>query len=449
MFDPLKAGAFVTYPPEVASNLEFFTARNLWHVVSQNPEVRSCADAAQRRNRLGHEGIPLFDELKTGVGVCETPTGSRYVAAHCRGHQRLDESKLRTLFGGPFRRLTDEELLTNFGAERGLVNPFAIFRKSQVQQVFDETIMRPYFPPNTMMTNLGDLCYAIEFNAPEIIAALDGAWVADIVEEKSRRLPTVRTLGILTGNGPESGMLLWERINARIRTHPSKIFRGDFSFPAVSVESLPGMGLSMELAKREAAVRPVVLDGVRKLCEGGANVVGIACNTTQYFADDAERTCEDYGAQFVRTADETARYLGQEGIDTFDFLGIGAVADFKTWSGFGRALSGFNVKTPSEASLSKISELAYAVKKEVVTARTINRLRDLVHQATQTNVVVLALTELSIVFDNQQGKHKSGKRFVDTLDILATRMAEIYIEEYISTLQTSGDEQDVLAATLS
>jgi aspartate/glutamate racemase len=388
--------------------------------------------------RLGQEGIPLCDELKTGVGEVTTAGSRRFVAAHCRGHQRLDDDKLSEALGGPFRRLFPDELLGLFGAEKGLVNPVGLAMKGGVQQVFDETVTRRYFPPYTMMTNIGDLTYGVEFYPAEIIHAIEGSVVADIVTEAGRRVPIQHRFGILTGNSPESGILLWESINTRIRTF-RRMFRGDISFPSVIVISRPEMGLSMELADREAAVRAVVLDGVRELCERGVTVVAIACNTSQYFSEEVAALCSEYGARFISIADETASYLSRQGIESFDFLGIGPVSDLRKWSGFGRALSGFDVRIPSARNLAK---LAYDIKKEVVTGKTINLLRDVINQATETDVVVLALTELSIVLASQKRSQRSAKRFVDTLEILAERMAQIFIQEYTDVLAVNSCGED-------
>jgi aspartate/glutamate racemase/prolyl-tRNA editing enzyme YbaK/EbsC (Cys-tRNA(Pro) deacylase) len=431
----------VTFPEAVQANIDYLQSHRLWHVVSRNAVVRSCADAAQRRMRLGQEGIPLCDELKTGLGEVNTAGSARFVAVHCRGHQRLDEAKLSRALGGSFRRLTPTELLELFGAEKGLVNPFALAVRGGVQQVFDVTVAQRYFPPYTMMTNIGDLTYGVEFYPAEIIPTIEGAIIADIVTIAGKRVPTQHKFGILTGNGPESGILLWESLNALIRAY-KKMFRGDISFPSVMVTSRPEMGLSMELADREAAVRAVVLDGARELCERGATVLAIACNTSQYFCEEVTALCSQYGAQFISIPDATASYLSRHGIQSFDFLGIGAVSDFTKWSGFGRSMTGFDVRFPSERNLAKLATLAYDIKREVVTGKTINLVRDVINQTTETDVVVLALTELSIVQASQKPSQRSAKRFVDTLNILAERMAQIFINEYNDVVTVSSGEED-------
>ena len=316
----------MTYPPEVASNIEFLQKHGVWNVVSKNKEVKGCVQAAANRYRLGVVGIPLFDELKSAIRYLDLPEGRRYIAAHCRGNQQLSYEKLNAILGTDTVRVPGEELARVFGDAMGLVNPFKMARRPGVLQIFDETVLKSYFPPHTMMTNLGDRRYAVEFRPSDIVKACAGALVADIINDEYRRIPVVHNVGILTGNGPESGMLLWQILNESIRE--SGICRGDLSFPRVFIASLPEMGLSMELACRADAVRPVVLGGVRQLCEAGATLVAIACNTTQVFADEVEEECARYRAKFIRTADLTAKYLNDKNIKCFDFLGIGAVLDF-------------------------------------------------------------------------------------------------------------------------
>lgn len=417
-------------PSEVDANVTFLKVNGIWHRVSENPPVRSCAEAARYRMRLGHRGIPLFDELKSSVGKYTDDSGENYVAIHCRGDQHLDEIKLSDYLCADFRRLDISELSAGFDTEYGRVNPVGLFRaKPHMRQVFDASLLEPCLPPFTMMTNLGSFYYAFEFRMRELIDAIETAEVADVVQEAGMRLPKAHKYGILTGNSPESGILLWQHINKGIRERLGADFRGDVSFPAVTIESEPLMGVSMELAAREHEVRSVVLAGIQRLCDGGATTVAIACNTTQYFTPEVSEFCRKRGVQFVSMASVLADYLAREGIDSFDFLGIGAVADFEKWSGFGAALREFEVSTPSSSELSDISDLAYKVKKEVVTGNTINKVRQLIKSVTKTSTVVIALTELSILVLNQKSKQRSSKRYIDTLEVLANSMVEHFIAD--------------------
>jgi hypothetical protein len=52
-------------PAKARQALEFMRRHGVWHVLSRNSPATGCRDAAARRWRLGKQGIPLYDELKT------------------------------------------------------------------------------------------------------------------------------------------------------------------------------------------------------------------------------------------------------------------------------------------------------------------------------------------------------------------------------------------------
>jgi aspartate/glutamate racemase len=126
--------------------------------------------------------------------------------------------------------------------------------------------------------------------------------------------------------------------------------------------------------------------------------------------------------------EETGRYLKNAGIQSFDFLAIESVSNLDKWSDFKRLTGDFDIRLPSAQNIAAITNLAFSVKKEVVSGKTVNRLRDLINNATETDNVVLALTELSIVFASQKSRQRSSKRFIDTLDVLAQAIAKIYLD---------------------
>ncbi len=139
--------------------------------------------------------------------------------------------------------------------------------------------------------------------------------------------------------------------------------------------------------------------------------------------------CAARGVRFLSIVDETAAYLRSAGISEFDFLGIGPVSDFGGWSDFRRVVDEFDVRLPTTREIEGISELAFAVKRDVVSTSTINRLRDLINRSAKTDTVVLALTELSVLFATQRSRQRSNRRYVDTLAILGDRLAEVYLDE--------------------
>jgi len=426
------------YPPQVTRYLSYFKKLKLWHIVTKNDESTSCREAANNRYRLGNKGIPIFDELKSNFGSFLANGEEQYVMVHCRGNQILDDLKLEQILKSKFQRLEPEELERLFGIGYGLVNPFIGFEHNNILQIFDVSIFDHYFPPYTMMTNLGHLRYGVEFKPEEIVDALSKTLISDVVFRDTRKIPIQHKIGILTGNSPESGILLWEKINDRIRNQPGIKFLGDISFPRVLVESIPEMGLSMELAFRENDIRSVVIEGVESLCKNGSTIVGIACNTTQYFSNDLTRLCKDYGATYVSIAESTYKYLKDRSVRSFDFLAIDYVSNFTRWSDFRNIFENFEVNIPSANDISRINELAFDVKKSVVTGNSINKLRDLINNSTKTETVLLALTELSILFASQK-KSRSGKQFIDTLSILSEAIADLYIKDYLDVLGSASD----------
>lgn len=412
-------------PPEVAANLDVLATAGVWHLVSRNPPVRSCADAASRRRRLGGVGIPLRDELKSFAGRIDGPGPARYVALHIRGHQKLDADRVAAVLRAPFHRVDEDELRTRFGMGYGTVTPFALARHPEVTQIFDTGVVRRDFPPYTMMTNLGHLEWAVEFVPGQLLAGLPGARVADIAAGEWLEPTRRQTIGILTGNSPEAGMLLWEKLNRGIRESTRVKFRGDVSFPRVLVESVPDMGLSMELLDRAAEVRTAVTNAVERLCAGGATVVTVACNTTQYFEAELREVCARHGVTYVSVTEEVGRFLAAEDVRRFDLFTTAAVAEF---TGFRDLAAVAEMAVPSPRHLDAIQQLAFSVKVEGVSGPTLNKMRDLVNQSARTDTVLLALTELSLLVAAQK-RQKSAKRFVDTLDLVARRLTAIYEDD--------------------
>lgn len=417
----------------------------VWYNVSINDPVWSCQDAANRRWRLGHEGIPLADELKSHVaGYLDDAGRERFVVVHCRGNERRDDEKVSALVGGEVYKLGKERLGDVFGSGYGLVNPMLFVSHPEVRQVFDSSVLERYFAPHTMMTNLGTPTLAIEFRPADLIRALPNAEVADVIT-RDTRVPKELVFGILTGNSPESGIELWKHVNRRIREQSGKSFSGDCGLPRILVESVPDMGLSMELPSRLGEVREVVLGGARQLCLRGATVLGVACNTSQYFSEELRKLCSEYQCRFVSMVDETERRLAEEGISRFDLLGIGAVTALGQWSDFGRIADRFEIHVPKPGDEAAINDLAFSIKKEGASDRNIQRLRALIARTSSTETVLLALTELSVAFAAQKESQKgsrSGKKYVDTLTVLGDAMADLYLRELAIVQVPPGDEDE-------
>ncbi len=424
------------YPKSVKKIIEFVKDNNLWYSVTQNKgSADSCADAANKRNRLGNYGIPLCDELKSSIGYYFLNGNKKYLLIHCRGNQMRDDNKINSILGSEYILLPNEELLNEFNCEYGLVNPFFFgLNCSEIEQIFDKSVLEDFFPPYTLMTNAGDKNWGIEIKPKELVNVLKYAKVADIITDESKIIIRKHKIGILTGNSPESGIFLWQKINETIRIRLGDDFLGDLSFPTVLVESIPEMGLSMELDNRKNETWEIVEEGITALCKDGATIIGIACNTTQYFSEKVREICKNHNAEFISMYDAVNSFLISKNIKHFDFLGIKYVTDFKTWSDYKKFKDDYTVEIPSLNNLEEINDIAFKVKQKVVTPEGINKLRDVIRKATKTKKIIIALTEISILLATQKNTQRSDKHYIDTLTILAEKIADRYLEDYSEML---------------
>lgn len=437
-------------PEAVQRTIRFLRERNIWFQLSRNREARSCRDAAHKRNRLGHEGIPLHDELKSYFGIFTNAAGNpQPFLAHCRGDRLLDLNKLaKALNARDLPTRMSEEDLKVFGLEYGLINPFGIdqalqvpssyaldaaFMASPILQVFDTELLHRVGIPGSMITNAGDLTWAVEFFAGELVKSVDNRIVERVAisdPEEAHRPWGVRerkVIGIITGNAPESGMLLWNYINDHVRETLDQDFYGDFSMPPVMVNSVPEMGLSMELDRREEEVWDVLRSAVVSLGRQGVRLLAIADNTTQYFAPQIRAICEEYKMEFISLPDSIAVWLRSNGIQQITLIGISYVAELGEWSAYREALSTFDVVPLSGSAKEQLHELAYQVKAEGVSEASLNRLRDILRREVNCDTVILALTELSLLLQKQKSKGRSGKTLIDPLKVYGEAIASRYL----------------------
>ncbi len=428
--------------PKVVKTVEdFFVHKKLWYNLSQNLKAESCADASNKRNRIGHVGIPIFDELKSNFGTYMDKNGQkRYAMLHCRGNQKIDYDKVRNQIGSSFTRLEKEQLTELFSLNYGLVNPFMKIQTEEgILHIFDSTVQQEYFPPHTMMTNASHFEWGVEFRPKELIKNLTNVKVLNIISDETKPSMKRHTVGILTGNGPDSGIMLWNEINSNVRTSLQRHFLGDLSFPKIIIESVPEMGLSMELQLRISETKNIVLRSIENLCKQGATLICIACNTTQYFVEEINLICDKYDAEYVSMPDVVDSFLQDKGINHFDFLGIKYVTDFSRWSAFSILNSKYQIEIPSTRVLQRINDLAFRVKTENVDETGRNKLRDLISQSTKTNTIIIALTEISILLASQRKKTKGERIFIDTLSLLAKEIARRYVNGIQGIFNTNSN----------
>ncbi|NJL27271.1 MAG: hypothetical protein HC897_04950 [Thermoanaerobaculia bacterium] len=430
-------------PKPVLQTIRFLSERKVWFQLSRNHPAFSCRDAANKRRRLGHEGIGLWDELKSFLGRFERGGQTRYVIAHCRGDRQLDFALLRHAVQADTlpERLREDEL-AQLGLEYGLVNPFETWGRFVIDgplltcpilQVFDRELLTPMGFPGTMMTNAGDFTWAVEFDAKALFARLDLAEVADISvpdPEADPRPPYLLKrgpIGILTGNAPESGMALWQNVNDQTRSLLGERCLGDISMPEVIVHSLPALGLTMELDSRHERVWAELCWAAKGLLDRGVGSLAVACNTTHYFTQRLRSLCHEFGAELMSMPESLALWLRAHQIERVSLVGIRLVADLGPWSAYRDALVGFEVERLSGRALQQLQEVAYQVKAEGTSEAALNRMRDILSKEVSADCVILALTELSMLLARQRKKGKSGKLLVDPLAVYGEALAKRYL----------------------
>jgi len=427
-----------TRPINVSDNIRFLKSKKVWHILSENSKVVSCADAAANRNRLGNKGIPIFDELKSELGFfINKEHKPQRVLVHCRGNQKLDRLKISGILNSEYQRITSEE------ETKGLINPFGKeFRN--LLQIFDISTTKNFHPPYTMMTNAGDFEYALEFEVNSLIGALKNTLVEDIIRVDNYNCYKRHKIGILTGNGPDSGILLWKKINGSIKKKlEDKLeysFRGDLSYPEIIVNSVPDMGISMELNDRLTTTENTVIKSVINLCQNDVTLICIACNTTQYFKEKIEKICNMYNVKFISIPEVINIYLEENQINEFDFLGISHVVDFKKLSAFKDLNDKYTISKPNEDALKKIDKIAFIAKKDINRAR--NYLIDLIKSNTQYNTIIVALTEISTILSEFSNLVRN-KTVVDSLQLLADYVAKIYVEGIFDTLYVDKEKDSI------
>lgn len=451
-------------PEAVVHCTERLQELGIWHQFSRNHQATSCREAAHRRKRLGHEGIPLWDELKSYLAAIDTQdhSGNRkthFVLAHCRADREFDLTKIRDTIRGSFHimenleglgmsidniRIATKEEASQFGAEYGLVNPFLV--PKNIVHLFDRELGKDFGPPGTVMTNAGDRTWGVEFDVKAIvnhpvqefkdkIIFKAGELVSPQIEElESKDVWGVRgqrqTIGILTGNPPRSGLELCELIGNEVQKSLGRNSLGDVSMPPTLIQSMPEIGISMEIATRREALRRIMIKGVRRLCNQGADIIAHPAHTSSAFVEEMAKAAKLHKVEFISIADTLASYLTKSGIKEFALLGTRYVTDLNREGGiYAKALQGMTVHTTPDFIYEKIDELAFEVQQHGPTPKALNCLTDILRRGipqTCSNVV-LAMTEFTPVANMLKASGRQGKTLIDPMKIYAETIAHKYL----------------------
>ena len=429
----LKPGE-LTVPEEVVRCADFLRNLGIWHLIGRNDKVGSCHDAARRRTRLGHSGIPLSSELKTFAGVYTNKWDQQRVfLAHCRADRELDMERVRKslFYATEVRRANPEELEMALGSVYGTVNPFV----AGIEQLFDNELSRKIGYPGTMMTNAGNHTWAAEFYARELATTLGNFGSFRNIIQKNIA-PAIfagfgprepKTIGILTGNPGLSGSDLQRAV-----IHHAKILlgansAGDVSMPRLILLSEPDVGMSMELTERQEPLSKLMVSLVNKLIRSyRCGIVSHPAHTTSFFSPEMSMAAQNAFGKFISLPEATIAKVRKLGITEVALLGTEYVAGLGPFSAYRDAFEGIKVHKPSAEGFDTIKRLGYEIQKNGITPRCRNWMRDLLQREVPQGCqhVLLLMTEFTPLLQALSQKEHLGKVLIDPMDSYGEAVAK-------------------------
>jgi aspartate/glutamate racemase len=200
-------------------------------------------------------------------------------------------------------------------------------------------------------------------------------------------------------------------------------FKGDVSYPEIIIGSYPWMGLSMEIDVRSDHFKRRLLDEVVGLSSMGADLIAVACNTTQVYEPDISSALRQTESEFCGLAEIVRRWLISRPQETQVFVaGIGHVTKDTEFSAFRFLHECQSVVLPSDELSEAIIDLAFEVKQFGPTSKTNQKLRSILNRSGCSHALLL-LTELSMVLGEFPRISSSGIQVVDALDLYAKELA--------------------------
>lgn len=226
-----------------------------------------------------------------------------------------------------------------------------------------------------------------------------------------------KSIGIITGSGPEAGVDLWNKLLQANRQLLGQGFRGDLDAPAVTIISEPMLGLSMELENNDAEVWQCLCSAAQAISQR-VDYYAIACNTLNYYQPQLDAL--GLRAKLISFADVVRDFLQEHGIRRVALLGARPVTDLGPWSHYRRLAQHVDIELPQPPQAQALHQLIYDVKTHGGSAGDIAvRFRTLL-DALESDTVLLACTELPLI-----PLAPSDKRVVDVTALVAHKLARL------------------------
>lgn len=230
-------------------------------------------------------------------------------------------------------------------------------------------------------------------------------------------------LGIIAGSGPEAGIDLWTKVLHHNRAMLGTLYEGDVHAPHVIIASVPELGYSMELEKREEQVWCALEQTARQISPQVDYYV-IACNTLNYFAD--RLAALELDARLITPSQvviEELRRLNHPADQSVALLGSRQTMDLGHWSSYASLAERFNVELPVETET--LHHLIYDVKVAGGSTHEIEREFLALCASLQSEVVLQACTELPLI---DVDSARAGKKLIDVSDLLARALSVKSVE---------------------
>lgn len=252
--------------------------------------------------------------------------------------------------------------------------------------------------------------------------------------------PVQRTqVGIIAGSGPEAGLDLASKILVASRelavqgaAPNSKV--GDIEAPSFIIDSVPELGISMELPLHYELLWEYMRTTIDRLAPTCKHLV-VACNTLHIFSAriEAKLACPPLNGccTFISYVDctidgvlEASLSQGQE------VMVLGARAYMATAAELicknPKLTGGPNVSIPDAGTMDKLDELVHEIKSKgrndpgigPLFATVLNKLPSAV------SVAILACTELPLI-SIPEGQLRPGLKLIDATQLVADRLAHL------------------------
>ena len=215
-------------------------------------------------------------------------------------------------------------------------------------------------------------------------------------------------LGILGGLGPMSGVYFCELLTEHTRAERDS---DHLDFLLSSHATTPDR-TDFILGRSPQSPLPVMIDEVKRLIRGGAELIAIPCNTAHYFYESMQAAS---AVPMINIIEQTVAFCQREGIGTVGVLATEGTILSGAYEEVCRK-AGLTYLTPTEEDQAIVSHIIYDEIKKGQPADTdaflavCDRLL-----ARGCERLILGCTELSLL----KKEASLAERFVDSLEVLA------------------------------